>query len=111
MSVNECFLVFCLARICVRTYSRWLPVVHVCSNTNMDYTHPVPHVKEAERATAYYKARYPTEIPGFYFSTRPKDRMLSYQSSQVLVIHTRISVLQVGAGRIDVYGPAASSNP
>ena len=59
----------------------------------------LPHVEEVEGATGYYKARYPTEISELYLPTRLKDRMLSYQSSQLLVvaIDTRISVLQVGA--------------
>lgn len=72
--------------------------------------HFLPHFEEAKDATAYYKAGYPTEISGLYLCTRPEDRMLSYQSSQLLVIHTRISVLQVDAGCIDVCEQGALSN-
>ena len=75
------------------------------------YQRPLlPHVKGAEGATTYYKARNPTEISGLYLSSMPEDRMLSYQSSQLLVIRVCISALQVGTGCIGVSGPAASSN-
>lgn len=45
-----------------------------------------------------YKAGYPTEISGLHLPNGPEDRMLSYQSGWLLLIHPRTSVLEVDAG-------------